>query len=78
MEVEVPDADAVAFRLLLMSASIFFRKGSSRRKAAAKIRIRITEIAAPIQRTDLRSTSLLKYESTFLRMNAMDHIGDCR
>jgi hypothetical protein len=43
-----------------MSASIFLRKGSSRRKAAIKTRIRISKIDPPIQNNDLLVGRFLK------------------
>ena len=58
------------FRLLFMSASIFFRKGSSSRWAATKLRIRINETDPTIQRNDLFVRRFLKRKSKFLRTAA--------
>lgn len=65
------------FRPLFMSASTFLRKGSSRRKAATKIRIRINKTDPPIQRNDLLVARFLKRKSKFLRTETRSEVvGD--
>lgn len=75
MEIKPSNADCIPLKT--MSASIFLRRGSSRREAATILRSRISKADPRIQRNDFLVARFLKRKFKFLRTETRPEVvGD--